>query len=234
MSLRTLTGLTAPARLSPGPPPPCPRPRTPCQPPGDVSPCPSDATAGLVSSSPQPCPARPWAPPSWAHLQALVPAQPRPVLVPREVPDAHGWGCPWSPQPTLPPWDGPWLLGPALPPQGAAMARREPPAHAPSTGCEVVSFKFRRNVEELHWECSTVRPDTKLSSVNCWGIFVFLPWGQTQGFVHLLDADGLLHQVTMCSAGRSHSPTLPPETTPGFLWGRKIQVPIFMFLGLLR
>lgn len=37
-------------------PPPCPQPRTPCQPPRAISPCPTGAEAGLVSCSSQPCP----------------------------------------------------------------------------------------------------------------------------------------------------------------------------------
>lgn len=53
----------------------------------------------------------PWVP--WADI--LV--QPRPILVPREAPDALGWGCSWLP-PQLPGswwWDGPSWWGSALP-----------------------------------------------------------------------------------------------------------------------
>lgn len=39
--------------------PPCPQPRTPCQPPRAISACLTGAEAGLVSFSPQPCPAQP-------------------------------------------------------------------------------------------------------------------------------------------------------------------------------
>jgi len=78
--------------------PPCPCPRTPCQPPGlpppspcprtprqspwSISPCPSDTVAGPVSSSPQPCRAQPW-----THDLSSSPG---------EVPDAQG--CPGAPR----------------------------------------------------------------------------------------------------------------------------------------
>lgn len=57
MAPRTLTGLTAPAWLSPGPPSLCLGLRTPYQPPRAISPCASNATGRLVSSCSQPCPA---------------------------------------------------------------------------------------------------------------------------------------------------------------------------------
>ena len=53
---------------------------------------------------PQPIPvptALPWAPPSWTHPRAHFPAQPWPVPVPREVPDAQAWGCLSAPQAAL-------------------------------------------------------------------------------------------------------------------------------------
>ena len=66
--------------------------------PGAVSLSPRDTVAGLVSSSQQPCPSQPWALPSQAYLQAhiLAWAWPWPwsTPIPREVPNAQGWGCP--------------------------------------------------------------------------------------------------------------------------------------------
>ena len=78
-----------------------------------------------VSSSPQPYPAWPWAPPSWAHPQARVLAQPLPSPVTREAPNARGWGCPGAPR--LPcfwlgQWDGPGCQ--ALP---CCLVHGEPP-----------------------------------------------------------------------------------------------------------
>jgi len=103
-------GGQCPGTTFPRAPPPCLGPKTPHQPPRAISPCPSDTTAGLVSSSPQPC-------------LAMGPAWSRPV--PREVPDARGWGCPWLPcslegallaRPCL---ATPWLpLGPVAPQRG--------------------------------------------------------------------------------------------------------------------
>lgn len=94
MPLRTLTGLTAPAQLSPGPPWPYPQCRTTCQSPWAISSCPNDATtAEAVSRAPQPCLARPWPLPSWSYLCACIPAQSWPSLGPRVLRDAHGWGC---------------------------------------------------------------------------------------------------------------------------------------------
>lgn len=87
--------------------PPCPWPSLPR---GPSAPVP---TAGPVSSSSQPCPVQPW-----AHITA----QPQPVLMPRETPDAWDWGCtrvPWLPCSRLGCWDGPpSLLAPQ--PQGPA------------------------------------------------------------------------------------------------------------------
>lgn len=107
MSLRTLTGLTAPSWLPPV--------------------LPFLPTARLQQAlSPAPhSPAWPWALPSWAHLQAHIPSQPWHGLV-------HRLGLSLVPWPALPQWDGPCPPGPASP-QGAPMALREPPAHAAST-----------------------------------------------------------------------------------------------------
>lgn len=64
MTARTLTGLTAPAWLPPGPPPPCLWLRTPCQPPGPSAPAP--AMPQQSSSPAAHSPAQPWAPASLA------------------------------------------------------------------------------------------------------------------------------------------------------------------------
>jgi len=74
-------------------PPPCPRPRTPCHTPlGLSAPAPAMQQQG---HSPAPhSPALPQAPLSWAHLQALIPAWPQSIPVPKEVSDAWGWGFP--------------------------------------------------------------------------------------------------------------------------------------------
>lgn len=109
-ALRALPARTITAQF-PGLSPPCPRPRSPCQPPVAASPCPRQA--GLVSRSLQPCPTRPWAPLSWAPVLA----QPWPVPVPREVPDGQAWGypgAPWLPCSWLGWWGGLRLPGPAL------------------------------------------------------------------------------------------------------------------------
>lgn len=49
--------------------------------------------------------------------QAHIPAQTCPIPVPKDVPNAQGWGCPGATQPPCS-WlgqrDGPWLSGPAL------------------------------------------------------------------------------------------------------------------------
>jgi len=49
------------------------------------------------------------------HPQADAPTWPWPV--PREVPDAHSWGCPATSQLPccwLEQWDGPWLVRPVM------------------------------------------------------------------------------------------------------------------------
>jgi len=123
---------------------------------------------------------------------------------------APGWG--WG-------WDGPCPAPPESP-----MAQQQPPAHAASAAGEVVSSRFGRKVGDLHWRCCAVCPDTKLSSVNSWGIFIFFPQGQPRGLFSWLE---------MASRNRStHSPTMPPGTTPGLCRGREVQLPILTFLGL--
>ena len=105
----------------PGLHPPCPKPRTPFQPPRTISPCPSDATAGLVSSSHSPalashgpCQAgptcrpmpQPSLTPSLSPGRCLI-SETGAALVPPSYPAPLGW------------WDRTRLPGPALTdPQG--------------------------------------------------------------------------------------------------------------------
>jgi len=81
----------------PGLPPPCPWPRSPCQPLWAISSCFSDDTAGPASSFPQPRPAQPWVLLRQVHSQAQVPAQTQPPSIPRDLPDA--WVCLSCPTP---------------------------------------------------------------------------------------------------------------------------------------
>lgn len=85
-TLRARVGLTAPCQ-------PC-RPRSPCHPARAITPCPKDSPAGTVSSSPQPCPAHPWDFLNWAVSSFW----PRPVTIPKEVPNPEHGGCSWCSQ----------------------------------------------------------------------------------------------------------------------------------------
>jgi len=82
--------------------------RTPRQPPMAVNSCLRNVAAGPVSSSPLPCPAPPQASLRWDHPQTCIPTWPWPVpiLVPREAPNAQGWGCHGVPQLPCPGWGG--------------------------------------------------------------------------------------------------------------------------------
>lgn len=91
MAPRAFTVL--PGRTHGGPrlglPPACPRPRIPCQPPELSGPA-----MPQQGHSPAPHrPALPQAPPRQAH----IPAQAQPIPVPRQGPDAQGWGRPRVP-----------------------------------------------------------------------------------------------------------------------------------------
>jgi len=125
---------------APGAPPPCPQPRTLCQPPG-----PSALAPVVLYQGWPPAPHGPVMPgrgppepglPMVPH-HGLTSAHP----IPREVPDAQGWGRPgarWLPCSGLGEWDGPgcWALPCHLGGQLAAPS----PQGAPSPWGDLMAF----------------------------------------------------------------------------------------------
>lgn len=91
-------------------PPTLPKAKDPISPPWDCQPLPHEQVQSPALHSP----GSPSQGPCWA--------KPTHILIPREVPDAWGWGCPSAPWMSyfwLGQWDGPWMSGPMLPLQGA-------------------------------------------------------------------------------------------------------------------
>lgn len=65
-----------------------------CSAPGTLHPC-MCLTMAPSHADPDPgYPHRSW---SWPHLRAYIPTRPQPIPIPREVPDAPAWDCPWYP-----------------------------------------------------------------------------------------------------------------------------------------
>lgn len=88
----------------PGCLPPCPGPRTLCQPQWAASPCLSDSTAGLITSPPHPSPAWPWAPLTWGYITGPCPDLSSAHSCAQEGVWYLGLGLPWWPRLSAPGW----------------------------------------------------------------------------------------------------------------------------------